>query len=151
MHSDLQWPNLPQAKQLPFLDGKEEERVNGSRSFWLRQEANVEKPRGFCGPCCKAEVRPAEIERLTAFLEAADFKAFSALSSALRIFLPSVSLSASSCYVYSSTVFQPNSDLSANKISFCLSESNDVPSQSEALTFSTAFTSRCDLASSNVS
>lgn len=76
-HFDLQWPNLPQAKQLPFLDGKEE-RLNGRRSFWLRQEPNAEKPREFCGPYCKVEVRRAEVERLTDFLEAAEFKAFSA-------------------------------------------------------------------------
>ena len=62
---------LPQAKQLPFVDGKEEG-ANGSRSFWLRQEPNAEKPREFCGQYCKVEVRRAEIERLTDFLEAAE-------------------------------------------------------------------------------
>ena len=49
-----------------------------------------------------------------------DFKTFSALSSARRIFIPSSSFSASSCCEYSSTVFQSNSDVSANKFNSCL-------------------------------
>ena len=68
---------------MPFLDGKEKG-VSGSRSFGLRQEPNAEKPREFCGLYCKVEVRRTEIERLTDFLGAAEFKALSALSSALR-------------------------------------------------------------------
>ena len=57
---------------------------------------------------------------LMVFLAEADFKTVSALSSERRIFIPLSSFSASSCCEYSSNVFQPNSDLSANKFNSCL-------------------------------
>ena len=82
------------------------------------------------------------------FLAATDFKDFSALSSARRIFFPSWSSSANSCWVYSWTVFQPNSDLSARRVSFYLSVTRDVPSVRDSLALSTALDSRYDLASS---
>lgn len=61
------------------------------------------------------------------------------------------SLSASSCWEYSLTVFQANSDSSAVRISFCLFVSIDIPSDRKAFALSTALALRCNLASSYTS
>ena len=153
LHSDLQCPNLPQAKQFPGLDGRStKERLNKfKQSRWPRQELSPEEALWLGGAKRELEGRKTEETCLAVFLVEADFKAFSALSSARRIFFPSSSSSASSCCEYSSTVFQPNSDLSANRINFCLFVRSNVPSVNDSFAFSTAFVSRCVFASSRES
>ena len=136
------------AKQFPGLDGRSaEERLKKYwRSPWWRQELNREKALRLGGLKRGLKGRTAEESCLTVLLAVADFKAFSVLSSARRIFFPSSSLSASSCSEYSSTVFQLHSDLSANKINFCLSVSSKVLSDIDSLAFSTVLFSRCAFA-----
>lgn len=122
--------------KFPGLDERSvEERLKRYwRSRWPRQPERSPMARWR-----KTWTRRAEPEEncLAVFLVEADFKASSPLSSARRMF-PSSSFSASPCCKYSSTVFQPNSDLSGNKINFCLFVSSNVPSDRESLAFSTA-------------
>ena len=79
-----------------------------------------------------------------------NFKVFLALSFERHIFFPSSSLPASSCCEYSSTVFQPHSHLSANKINFCLFVSGEVFSNIDSF-LSTELFSSCAFASSKES
>lgn len=138
--------------KFPGLDGRSvEERLKRYwRSRWPRQELQPE--RSPMARWRKTWTRRAEPEEtcLAVFQVEADFKASSPLSSARRMF-PSSSFSASPCCKYSSTVFQPNSDLSGNKINFCLFVSSNVPSDSESLAFSTASFLMCAFASSKES
>ena len=128
-------------KQFPGLDGRStEERLNKfKRSRWPRQELSPEEALWPGGVKRELEGRKTEKTCLAFFLVVADFKAFSALSSARGIFYPSSSSSVSLCCEYSSTVFRPNSGLSANKINFCLFVRSNVPSVNDSLAFLTAF------------
>lgn len=88
LYSDLQCPNLRQAKQFPGLDGRStEKRLNKfKRSRWPRKELSPEKTLWLGGVKSELEGRKTKETCLAVFLVVADFKAFSALSSARRIF-----------------------------------------------------------------
>ena len=78
-------------------------------------------------------------------------KADRARLSALKIRFSSSEFSARSCFLYSSTVKQPDSDLSATRMCFWRSNSNFSPSSSSDLTFSTCDFCAADLALSRFS
>ena len=91
----------------------------------------VDRPK-FCGPrrefAVKVDGQLTKDWVINGFLWAAwDFKSFSALSSAHPIFLTSCSSSGNSCCVYSSTVFQPNSNLFTKRVSSCLLSRSRIP------------------------
>ena len=98
----------------------------GSNSRYPRQELSPEEAQWFDGLKRGLERRKTEETCPAVFLVEAYFKAFSAISSARRIFFPSSLFSTSSCCEYSSTVFQPNSDLTAIEINFSLVESLNI-------------------------
>ena len=118
---ERQWPGFPQAKQVPVLGRRE----GKPGTFNIR---------GWCWNC-EREVDAGiptdedlllEVEKVVFFFLRA-WSATRARLSALWILFSSSESSARSCCLYSSTVAQPNSDLSANKISFCLSQSSFSP------------------------
>ena len=91
VHSDLQWPNLPQAKQLPGLDGTSGEREKESPSGWLRKEPSDEERLEYWEEKRELEERMSDEVCLIRLLEGVDLRAFSACSSARRLFLLSSS------------------------------------------------------------
>ena len=125
---ERQWPGSPQAKQVPVLGRRE-----GKQGTF-----NI---RGWCWNCdleLDAGVPTDEdlLLKVVVFFFLRAWSATRARLSALWVLFLSSESSARSCCLYSSTVAQPNSDLSANKISFCLSQSSFSPSARSDFTFS---------------
>ena len=126
------WPISPQPKQGPSPPDRVLATAGmnpGRLGTWVGVAQG--RLRGAAGRFAGA-TRP-DVARL----RLADF--LSAVFSAFSILFSSSELSANSSAVYSATTLQPNSDLSAILINFCLSVNNFLPSSNTAFALSTGF------------
>ena len=116
-HCALQWPGLLHAKQEPGLIWL----LNYPSNVGIGLTAELESVTELVGIG-----RLLGKSRLTGANLDLDFRAFCmacdlALASALIIFFSSSESSARSFFLYSWMIIHPNSDLSANRMCFCLS------------------------------